>query len=71
MAIDDAEKRQNITGCGRPYMRSHFPQSAPDEEWRIAGGHAYSGNTLGTPPPFSYFRSTRSGSRWRRSSDNP
>ena len=46
MAIDSAEKRQNIAGCGRVFMRSHFPQATPDAEWRIAGGIAFGGNTI-------------------------
>ena len=51
MAIDSAEKRQNITGAGRTFMRSHFPVATPDSEWRIAAGHAYGGNAIaGTTP---------------------
>lgn len=46
MAIDTAEKRQNLTGVGRPYLRSQFPVATPDEEWRIATGNAYGGNAL-------------------------
>lgn len=46
MAIDSAEKRQNIAGCGRIFMRSHFPRATPDAEWRIAGGIAYGGNPI-------------------------
>ena len=46
MAIDSAEKRQNISGCGRLFMRSHFPQTTPDSEWRIASGIAFGGNAI-------------------------
>jgi len=49
MAIDSKEKRQGITGVGRPYIRDKFPVATPDEEWRIFSGNAYGGNTL-TPP---------------------
>jgi len=71
MAIDTAEKRQNITGCGRPYMRSHFPIATPDQEWRIASGHAYSGNSLSVSAfLFDYFFSRRSSMKWHRSSEN-
>ena len=70
MAIDSAEKRQNISGCGRPYMRSHFPVAAKDEEWRIASGHAYGGNAL-SPGLFDFFSSRRSSGKWHRSSNNP
>ncbi len=71
MAIDTAEKRQNISGCGRPYMRSHFPVATPDEEWRIASGHAYGGNTLAVvTAPFDYFFSRRSSQKWFRTAGN-
>ena len=46
MAIDTTEKRYNIVGVGRPYLRTQFPQTTPDEEWRVAIGNAYSGNAL-------------------------
>ncbi len=46
MAIDSAEKRQDIVGVGRPYLRSQFPIATPDEQWRVAIGLAYSGNAL-------------------------
>lgn len=46
MAIDSKEKRANVLGVGRPYMRDKFPVATPDEQWRIASGHAYGGNAL-------------------------
>lgn len=46
MAIDSAEKRQNLGVVARPYKRAHFPIATPDEEWRIATGNAYGGNAL-------------------------
>ena len=71
MAIDTAEKRQNITGCGRPYMRSHFPVATPDEEWRIFSGNAYGGNTLSAVGGlYDYFFSRRSSGKWYRSAEN-
>lgn len=71
MAIDTAEKRQNISGCGRPYMRSHFPVATPDEEWRIFSGNAYGGNTLSVSAfLFDYFFSNRSSHKWTRHSEN-
>lgn len=48
MAIDTQQKRMSAAGCGRPYMRGHFPGTI-NEAWRIAAGNAYSGNAL-TPP---------------------
>ena len=50
MAIDTIEKRQNIAGAGRVFMRSHFPVATPDDEWRIASGIAYGGNVIAGPP---------------------
>jgi len=44
--IDSKEKRQGITGVGRPYIRDKFPVAVPDEEWRIFSGNAYGGNAL-------------------------
>ena len=49
MAIDTAEKRQNIVGIGRPYLRTHFSIATPDAEWRAATGLTYGGNTLSGP----------------------
>lgn len=49
MAIDSAEKRQNVTGVGRPYMRSQFPIATPDQEWRVSVGLSYGGNTIAAP----------------------
>ncbi len=45
MAIDTQQKRMSAAGCGRPYMRAHFPGTI-NQAWRIAAGNAYSGNTL-------------------------
>ena len=45
MAIDTQQKRMSATGCGRPYMRGHFPGTI-NQAWRIAAGNAYSGNSL-------------------------
>ena len=46
MAIDTKEKRANVLGVGRPWMRDKFPVASPDEQWRIASGNAYGGNAL-------------------------
>jgi len=46
MAIDTKEKRANVIGVGRPWLRDKFPQAAKDEQWRIASGNAYGGNAL-------------------------
>lgn len=46
MAIDTKEKRANVIGVGRPYLRNKFPVATPDEQWRIASGNAYGGNAL-------------------------
>lgn len=50
MAIDSAEKRQNVVGIGRPWMRTHFPIATPDVEWRAATGLSYGANGLQSPP---------------------
>ena len=46
MALDSLEKRRNVPGVGRPWMRMQHPVATPDEQWRIAVGNAYGGNTL-------------------------
>lgn len=46
MALDTKEKRANVVGIGRPYLRDKFPIATPDEQWRIASGNAYGGNAL-------------------------
>ena len=46
MALDSLEKRRNVPGVGRPYMRVKHPVATPDEQWRIASGNAYGGNAL-------------------------
>jgi hypothetical protein len=55
MAIDDKEKRQNVIGVGRPFLRNHFPIATPDEQWRIASGLAYGGNALSPPAGENYW----------------
>jgi hypothetical protein len=45
MAIDTQEKRMNVVGVGRPWLRTKLP-GANDEAWRIASGNAYGGNAL-------------------------
>ncbi len=69
MGIDSKEKRQGITGVGRPYIRDKFPVATPDEEWRIFSGLAYGGNVL-TPGAFNYFFSRRSSQKWFRTAGN-
>ena len=51
MAIDTKEKRANIPGVGRPWMRDKFPVATPDEQWRIASGLTYGGNALSATVP--------------------
>ena len=55
MAIDSKEKRQNIIGVARPWMRNVFPVATPDEQWRAAVGNTYGGNAL-TPGGAVAFR---------------
>ena len=45
MAIDSQQKRMSATGCGRPYLRGHFPGTI-NEAWRLAAGNVFSGNAL-------------------------
>ncbi len=45
MAIDTQEKRMEATGVGRPYQRAKLP-GTNDQEWRVASGNAYGGNTI-------------------------
>lgn len=49
MALDSLEKRRNVPGVGRPWMRVQHPVATPDEQWRIAVGLAYGGNALSPP----------------------
>ena len=49
MAIDSAEKRQNLMGVGRPWMRAVFPIATPDAEWRVSVGNAFGGNGIAAP----------------------
>jgi hypothetical protein len=49
MAIDTQEKRMAASGAGRPYMRGKLP-GANDQEWRIASGNGYGGNSIAGAP---------------------
>ncbi|KKM16055.1 hypothetical protein LCGC14_1689730 [marine sediment metagenome] len=49
MSIDTKEKRANVLGVGRPWMRDKFPVATPDEQWRMASGLTYGGNALSAP----------------------
>ncbi len=46
MALDSLEKRRNVPGVGRPWMRMIHPVATPDEQWRMAVGLSYGGNAL-------------------------
>ena len=46
MALDSLEKRRNVPGVGRPWMRAKHPVATPDEQWRMASGNTYGGNAL-------------------------
>ena len=37
----------SATGCGRPWMRAHFPGTI-NAAWRLAAGNVYAGNALAT-----------------------
>lgn len=50
MALDTREKRANVLGVGRPWLRHPHPGTI-DEQWRIARGSAYGGNALSPPSP--------------------
>ena len=43
--INTAQLRRAATGVARPYMRSHFPDSAKDASWRASVGLSYRGLT--------------------------
>lgn len=45
MALDTREKRENVPGVGRPWLRAHHTETI-DEQWRIGVGLAYGGNAL-------------------------
>lgn len=45
MALDTREKRENVPGVGRPWMRAHHTETI-DEQWRISVGLGYGGNAL-------------------------
>lgn len=47
MAVATQEKRMSATGVARPYLRAKLP-GAIDQAWRMASGHSYSGNAIGT-----------------------
>ncbi len=49
MAIDSLEKRANVMGVARPWMRSKLPISDKDAQWRAATGHTYGGNAFASP----------------------
>jgi hypothetical protein len=49
MALDSLEKRRNVPGVGRPWMRMIHPVATPDEQWRMAVGLTYGGNAIGAP----------------------
>ena len=66
MALDTKEKRANVIGVGRPWMRDKFPVATPDEQWRIASGNAYGGNALSAPAALSLRRFSLSGSSQQR-----
>ena len=53
MALDTQEKRMNVAGVGRVWMRSKFPTVDKDEQWRVASGLGYGGNDIAEPttPP--------------------
>ena len=46
MALDTREKRENVPGVGRPWMRAHHTETI-DEQWRISVGLGYGGNAFG------------------------
>ncbi len=50
MAIDSLEKRANVMGVARPWMRSKLPISDKDAQWRAATGHTYGGNAFAGGP---------------------
>ena len=54
MALDTKEKRANVIGVGRPWMRDKLPVATPDEQWRIASGNAYGGNALSAAAVVDY-----------------
>jgi len=49
MALDTREKRQAVTGIGRPWIRGTFPIATPDTEWRASVGNAYGANNIEGP----------------------
>lgn len=49
MAIDTAQKRASVAGCGRPWMRGIVPTASKDEAWRHTVGNTYAGFNLDNP----------------------
>ncbi len=47
MAIDTKEKRANVIGVGRPFLRTKEPSADKDQQWRVATGLGYGGNAIG------------------------
>ena len=45
MAFDSKQKRQNVLGVARPWVRSHFA-GENSEFWRASAGNIYAGNAL-------------------------
>ncbi len=43
MSIDSLEKRRNVPGVGRPWLRAQHPVATPDKQWRAAVGLSYGG----------------------------
>ena len=46
MAIDTREKRANVLGVARPWIRSKEPDASKDEAWRASSANSYGGNLL-------------------------
>ena len=44
--LDSLEKRRNVPGVGRPWMRMTHPVATPDQQWRMSVGLTYGGNAL-------------------------
>lgn len=41
MALDSQQKRMAVTGVGRPWMRSVYPNILKDNTWRASVGNVY------------------------------
>ncbi len=46
MALDSLEKRRNVVGVGRPWMRGGTTPGTNDEQKRAEIGNVYGGNAL-------------------------